>query len=202
MTNMSEEEKIAWVVAAASQLRVGTVPQNDLWLGILERLQVQGTRRSRGFPWITFVIVVLLLLISGSIVSSKIAAYRSARTRAIAMSPEGFRERLYRADRMRTSDHDKATMLMTLVEPAGNDTSLVSAIIQVARPIDSSYEKARVLVKLAKNRALTTPSLRTAYISAAYTISSKAERENTLDALDQSPGPRPYFRPDELRPRR
>jgi hypothetical protein len=202
MTNMPEEEKIAWVIAAAAQLRVGATPRYELWPTILERLEVQGTRQRRSMPWITFVIVVLLLIIGGSILSSKIEGYRASRARAIALSPEGFRERLSRADRM-TSDHDKATMLISLVESARADTNLVSAIIQVARPIDSSFEKARVLLKLAENRVLTTPALRSSFIAAANTISSKAERDHVLDAMERlSRGSRPFFRPDELSPRR
>ena len=202
MTKMSEEEKIAWVIAAASQLRVGAAPPYDIWPRILERLDTDATRQRRGMPWITFVIVVLLLIIGGSILSSRITAYRAARSRAIAMSPEGFRERLSRADRM-ASDHDKASTLISLVATAKADTNLVAAIIQVARPIDSSFEKARVLVHLAEKRALSTPALRSSFIAAANTISSKAEREHALAVFDRSTrGARPFFRPDELRLRR
>lgn len=202
MTNMSEEEKIAWVIAAAAQLRVGVVPRHELWPGIVERLEVQGTRPRRAMPWITFVIVVLLLIVAGSILFSKIPGYRAKLVPPIAVSPEGFRERLYRADRM-SSDHDKASTLISLVESASADTNLVGAIIQVARPIDSSFEKARVLLKIAESRALTTPGLRSSFIAAANTISSKAEREHVFEVMERSTrGARPFFRPDELSPRR
>ena len=201
MTNMSEEEKIAWVVAAAAQLRVAAVPQRELWPTILGRLEVQGTHPRRAMPWITFVIVVALLLISGTIISAKIAEYRSANSRAAAAA-DPLRSRLYRAEKI-TSEHDKSVALIALVQPAKADTGLARLIIKAARPISSSFEKSNVLVELAKRGAISTVPLRASYLDAAETISSKAERERALDALDRSAsGGRPFFRPDELTPRR
>jgi len=200
MTNMSEEEKIAWVIAAAAQLRVGVAPRYEIWPRILERLEIQGTRQRRSMPWITFVIIVLLLIIGGSILSSKIARYSRARSRAVMVPVDALRLRLDRANEL-SSDHDKSTALISIVEASKGDKTMVDLILMSASSIESSFEKTNVLVELAKARALTTQPLRETYLWVANTISSKAERNRALDALERSFGIDPVT-PGEGRPPR
>ena len=100
---------------------------------------------------------------------------------------DAVRLRLDRANEL-SSDHDKATALMSLVESSKRDKELVNLILMSARSIGSSYDKANVLVELGKARALTTQPLRETYLWVARTISSKSERNRALDALERSLG--------------
>lgn len=184
MTDMPDDERIAWIIAAASQLRVPVSPPMDLWPTIVGRLSAQPQRNRRGVPWVTVVIVCLLLFIGGSILISRVASYREARARSAYVSNPALRLGLERAGKIE-SDHDRATALIRLVESSRGDTTAIMRIIQTARPISSSTEKSNVLVKLGESRSITTQSLRQDYIRAANSISSKADRERALDALDR-----------------
>jgi hypothetical protein len=198
MTNMSEEEKIAWVIAASSQLRRPAMPPVELWPAILMRLSSQARTQRRPIPWVTIFIVCLLLLVGSSILFSKIASYSRVRSRAVMVPVDALRLRLDRANEI-SSDHDKSTALISLVEASKGDKAIVNLILMSARSIESSFEKANVLVKLGDAGAITTQPLRETYLWVANSISSKAERERALDALDRALGARPFFRRDELR---
>jgi hypothetical protein len=185
MTNMHGDERIERVVSAASQLRVPVTPPVDLWPAILFRLSARHRAHRRPVPWVTIVVVCLLLFIGSSILVSKIASYSKVRSRAVMVPVDAIRMRLDRANEL-SSDHDKASALIAVVESSKRDAALVNLILMSARPIGSSYEKANVLVALGKARALTTQPLRETYLWVANSISSKAERNRALDALEQS----------------
>ena len=185
MTEMSrEDDRIERVVAAALQLRIPVSPHVDPWPAILARLGSQHRTKRLRVPWITIVVVFLLLSIGSSILLSRIASYRQARSLAAVVTDEVARQRIARAREI-SSDHDRAAMLIGLVKTASADTVLASLVIQVAQPIESPHDKSDVLVELANARAVTTPSLRESYLSLVNTISSRAERERALDALER-----------------
>ena len=188
MTDMShDDERIARVVSAASQLRIPVIPPMDLWPAILMRLSDQRRTNRRPVPWMTIFVVCLLLSVGSSILFSRIASYSKARSRVVMVPLDAVRMRLDRANEL-SSDHDKATALMSLVESSKRDKELVNLILMSARSIGSSYDKANVLVELGKARALTTQPLRETYLWVARTISSKSERNRALDALERSLG--------------
>jgi hypothetical protein len=186
MTNMPyDDERTSRVVSAASQLRIPVTPPVDLWPAILARLGSQHRSHRRPLPWITIVVVCLLLFIGTSILASRIASYSKARSRAVMVPLDAVRMRLDRANEL-SSDHEKAEALIALVESSKHDKDLVNLILMSTRPIGSSFEKANVLVKLGRAGALTTQPLRETYLWVANTISSKFERNRALDALERS----------------
>ena len=183
MTNTPEDGRTDRVVAAASRLRVPVTPPLDLWPAILARIGRPDYERRRAFPWAMRVVIVLSLLLAAFVVYSKVATYRASQS-VSAAAADPLRLSLYRAKQI-TSDHDRASALIALSKPAAGDTALVKLIIAAAMPIESSADKADVLVSLGKNRAIRTVSARSAFVSAAESISSEAERGRALDALDR-----------------
>ena len=194
MTDMShDDERITRVVSAAWQLRIPVIPPVDLWPAIVVRLNTQQRTLRRPVPWIMVFVVCLLLAIGTTILFSRIASYSKVRSRAVMVPLDALRLRLDRANEL-SSDHDKSSALIALVEPSKRDKAVVNLILMSARSIGSSFEKTNVLVELANARALTTQPLRETYLWVANTISSKEERNRALDALERS------LRQDEIKP--
>lgn len=186
MTDMShDDERIARVISAASELRIPVVPPVDLWPAILMRLSSQHRTSRRPMPWLTIFVVCLLLTVGSSILFSRIASYSRVRSRAVMVPVDAVRLRLDRANEL-SSDHEKAAALIALVESSKHDKAVVNLILMSTRSIGSSFEKANVLVKLGRSGALTTQPLRETYLWVANSISSKFERNRALDALEQS----------------
>jgi hypothetical protein len=83
------------------------------------------------------------------------------------------------------SDGDKRDILMTAA-PYGHANSEVTVeVIKGTRQIESSGDKAMVLILVARQRLLTSASVRNAYLDAAKLISSSSDYNRTLQAAVQ-----------------
>jgi hypothetical protein len=70
-----------------------------------------------------------------------------------------------------------------LLAPYVADTLAAAAMIEAARTIGSSSEKAEVLAVLSTEGSMTNPALRLRYLDAVETITSERDRAHARSAL-------------------
>ncbi len=176
-----DNERIEWVIAAATQLRAPADPHRDLWPHILARISRdhvdQRARTAR--IWIALFAIVLLAA-AGWVINARVHAYQAAHVSPVLSQIE-ITERLDRAESI-SSDHDKARVLASVIPDAKSDSALVLRVIKATRSIASSSDKVFVLRALAQSGAITA-SVRAAYLDAVGTVSSTDARQRLLNSL-------------------
>jgi hypothetical protein len=82
-----------------------------------------------------------------------------------------------------SSDFERRTALVWAVPHSRNDPQSCLALLRASRTMGADNEKAAVLAEVARQRLITTPELRTAFLAEVATLDADSHRRTVLEAL-------------------